>query len=663
MSPPDGDRSNRLPTLSWESVVAGDTDVFDRESATDTDVVSDSDSDTEAVSDDVIAAPVLAPTVSPEEVEPFFTTLSLRSSVPDSDPPLLRTTRPSLIVTADDLVTPDPNPEPGVEPEPEPMPESELEPEPAPVAALESVADAQAEPEAEPEPVSSVGSFDEEYALPVIVEATPSAGITTTFAVLDEPAVIASGPFLPSVPQPAPRPAPMVDHQAFESPMSSPAPATRRRKKSRRGPKLLLTLVVLGALVAAGIIVGKPYLFPDDWDARTEPYAVAVETTRGVEFAEPLSVIDEPAAVIDARYSSGLLETWSNEQPMWRALGLSNGAVDEQTVAALLAGWRTAAYSTDDGQVYVDDGSAGAEVDAAIMMAMSDASLDQQFGWSPDQPARTLDGAATTAAAVRRQSRDVQQDSEFASTVAEPSLAVLSYAPPVLGYRVLAPELFAEFAGVATDGRNPLAQLDENGPGLLPPVGTTVASGPVLIDGDVALTSPRPLDRSFWYLALAGYLDMPVAYSASESIVENAVVTADRGGVECVYSTFGGGDLIQTATLRDALQTWSATAPVEFASSFSVLGDGSLQLVTCDPGVGFGGASRFGVARELASWRLAELATAEQTVGALDPRAAWSQVAASNAVADLVSLPADTPPADMAAAARAAVTSVLTPTG
>ncbi|MEP7209697.1 MAG: hypothetical protein ABI740_02570, partial [Alphaproteobacteria bacterium] len=205
-------------------------------------------------------------------------------------------------------------------------------------------------------------------------------------------------------------------------------------------------------------------------------------------------------------------------------------------------------------------------------------------------------------------------------------------------------------------------ELDQNGPGALRSVSTTVASGPVLVSGDVALTAPRQLDRSFWYLALAGYVDMPTAHAASGAIVENSVVTADRGGTECVYATFAGGDLIQTDVLRTALQTWSASAPAQYASSFSVLDDGSLQLVSCDPGVGFDGNSRFGVARELAAWRLAELATIEH-VGGLDGTAAWEQVSTSNAVADLIALPADTPAAEMAVAARAAVTSALIPAG
>ena len=193
------------------------------------------------------------------------------------------------------------------------------------------------------------------------------------------------------------------------------------------------------------------------------------------------------------------------------------------------------------------------------------------------------------------------------------------------------------------------------------------AVGPTLIGTDALVGSPRSLDRSFWFLVFAGFLDSRSAYQASESVVENSLATADRAGTQCVYATFSGGDVVQTATLRAALEGWLAAAPIEFASSFSVLADGTLQLVSCDPGVGFENPNRLGVARELVGWRTAELATLEAVRTAsgteADAAAAWAAVEASNVGVDLGALPGDTPPAESAAAARAAVAAVLTPAG
>ena len=163
----------------------------------------------------------------------------------------------------------------------------------------------------------------------------------------------------------------------------------------------------------------------------------------------------------------------------------------------------------------------------------------------------------------------------------------------------------------------------------------------------------------------AGFLDSRTSYQASESVVENSLAVVDRAGTQCVYATFSGGDVIQTETLRSALEVWSASAPVEFGSSFSVLADGTLQLVTCDPGVGYETVNRLGVARELVGWRTAELATFEAVRAAngteADAAAAWAVVEASTVGVDLGALPGDTSPAESAAAARAAVAAVLAP--
>jgi hypothetical protein len=134
-----------------------------------------------------------------------------------------------------------------------------------------------------------------------------------------------------------------------------------------------------------------------------------------------------------------------------------------------------------------------------------------------------------------------------------------------------------------------------------------------------------------------------------------------------VYATFSGGDVFQTATLRSTLEAWSASMPVEFGSGVSVLDDGTLQLVSCDPGVGFEIPNRLGVARELVGWRTAELATLEAVRAAdgtdADAAAAWAAVEASNVGVDLGALPGDTTPAESADAARAAVAAVLAPVG
>ncbi len=487
-------------------------------------------------------------------------------------------------------------------------------------------------------------------ALPQIQEATP---------------VETAAPLLPSIPAPAPR---AVAATQFEFDPGSVAPAPTHqphRRKQRRGIKLFATLLVLGGLVAAGIVFGQPYLFPGEWDDATAPYAEAVETASEVEFAEPLSIVAEPTADFATRLQTQFASIPPEELAQWRALGLASGVVDDTTVARQLSGWQDAVYSTLDGQVYHDIGAAGAELDAQLTQEMAAASLDQQFGWSVEQNERALDGAAATSAEVLRQARTIQQASSFAGQVPVVPSENADVMPPVVGYRMLAPHVFAEFESTLAgdDQTNLLTGLAIDGPGILGgglPLATT---DPAMLEGDVVAATPVAKDRSFWYLVFAGYLDSRTAYNASEAIVENALTAAVRGSTQCVSATFSGGGLEQTDTLRSALTAWAATAPVEMGSSFQVLPDGALQLVSCDPGAGFDARTRPGLVHELLAWRTAELATLEAVRGGgggeAELAAAWSFAQESQVALDLMTLPSSATPAEMAIAARDAVSALF----
>ena len=179
--------------------------------------------------------------------------------------------------------------------------------------------------------------------------------------------------------------------------------------------------------------------------------------------------------------------------------------------------------------------------------------------------------------------------------------------------------------------------------------------------------APVAKDRSFWYLVFAGYLDARTAHVASEAVVESALTAATRGTTQCVSATFSGTGVDQTATLRSALEAWAVTAPVEMASSFQVLPDGTLQLVSCDPGAGFDAATRPGVARELLAWRMAELVTSATVAyaggGDTEFLDAWAFVSASPMPLELMALPPTTSPADLALAAGAGFGALFAPAG
>ncbi|MBG7605581.1 MAG: hypothetical protein IZT58_13285, partial [Actinobacteria bacterium] len=134
--------------------------------------------------------------------------------------------------------------------------------------------------------------------LPEIQEATPAPGVPAlehALASTEHPAaqpspVDQSAVYqLPQVPQPDQTRARSVPAQ---SPLAveTPQPVQIQTRHSGRGIVLLFTLVILGGLVAAGIVFGRPYLFPEEWDATTQPFAETTEDVSGVEFIEPLVV-------------------------------------------------------------------------------------------------------------------------------------------------------------------------------------------------------------------------------------------------------------------------------------------------------------------------------------------------------------------------------------
>ena len=483
-------------------------------------------------------------------------------------------------------------------------------------------------------------------AIPLIQEATP---------------VEPHAPMLPTAPAytPAPRPATAPPFE-FEPGSGAVVPSRQSpRRKKGRGLKFFATLVVLGGVAAAGVVFGQSYLFPNDWDDAVAPYAQAVEASRGVDFSESLSITAEPSASFAARLQAQLAPVSPQELAQWRALGLVSGVVDESTSAAQLSSWQDVLYSTTDGQVYHDVTVAGAELDAQLVEALAAASLDQEFGWSVGQPQRTLDAAAATSAEVLRQVRQIRTSSTFGAVAgpAPTTTAQVAALPPVIGYRVLAPQVFAEFAG--TTDPNPLLGLGAVGPGPLG-VDVPVAAGPpTMLDGDTFVDTAAAHDRSFWFLAFGGFLNGPTALSASEAIVENTLTNAVRGATDCVYATFSGSGVEQTETLRSALTTWVAAAPLEFGSSFTTLADGSLQLTSCDPGVGFAGVVRPGVVAELVAYRSLELATklAVASRGGGDPEFTfmWNLIVDSNMPSEVAALAAVAPPSDIAAAAIGAV--------
>ena len=400
-------------------------------------------------------------------------------------------------------------------------------------------------------------------------------------------------------------------HQLME-----PAPTSRRRKDRRRsgggGIGLLLTLVVLAGLIAAGFVYGRPYLFPDEWNEATKPYAEAIENVRGDTIPRPFEVVTEPSSTYAEHVDTATLGEWEDELAMWRSFGLVDGTINAATIGTTVGSRPTAFYSPVAGQVFVDAGSPEFGRDEAIVRAAAAAALDQEYGWSGElrDDSATLDRNALIEGLVAAHASTIQEATEFtAESVGEASLG--GELPAVLEYRLVAPAVFGELYTERVVGSDvELADLDTALPrlsGLQPlPLGTA----PSIAEGDAIDGSARSMDRSFWYLAFGTYLGADTAHRMSNELAA-ASLTATRNTelVTCSVATFDLVDPALSGTWQSALGQWVATAPAEAGPTVEVLGDATLQLRTCDPGLGVSSTGAAGIARALIGHRAAELAT------------------------------------------------------
>jgi hypothetical protein len=217
----------------------------------------------------------------------------------------------------------------------------------------------------------------------------------------------------------------------------------------RRGVKLVATLVVLGGLVAAGVIYGQPYLFPGEWDTATAPYAEAVEAGRGVEFAEPLAIVAEPTDTFGDPTAGQQLAPESAEELDAVALTRPRERHSSTTARVGPPTHRMAGrdlYSTSDGTGVPRPRRrrprtrrpARARDDRSIarsgirLVARAAASAHWMQRWPP-RP-KCCDSQ-----------RALQQSSTFDAEVTPVPSELIGPLPPITGYRMLAPHVFVEF--------------------------------------------------------------------------------------------------------------------------------------------------------------------------------------------------------------------------
>jgi hypothetical protein len=465
---------------------------------------------------------------------------------------------------------------------------------------------------------------------------------------------------------------PVVAPNASNSPLAIDPIETsnRRRRKQRKDrtsgiARLGFVLLLVGALASAGVVFGSSYLFPSKWDETVLPYSEPVASVRGVDFTEPITITALPAADHRDLVLEQVFGTLDENVATWRALGLAGAeGTDDTTLRNLTEKYAPVIYSTQDGQIYYDEAYDSGDRESRVMQATAVASLDQDFTFSTSAVDRGLDDNSLVDAHVVQQSALIQQASTVNALVDPTEIATFAFLPPVLDYQLAAPVVLADLLPAFDEvAPNPLSDMSLGGPGPLPSTSLTLLTRTSLVVGDQPVGDTQAMDRGFWFLVFATHLDAVTSYDMSKLIEQAGLqaVTTTQG--TCAVATFGAGNAAANAELTARLAMWvEATAP-EMGAAVGALPDSSVQLRSCEPSGPYTSNARFGVSRQLLGWRAAELAVTtamlEQGGTEADLKSALAGLADRPEVLALVDLPAGTPAADTAAAARAAATLIV----
>ncbi len=516
-----------------------------------------------------------------------------------------------------------------------------------------------------------------------VVEAPPVADATPVAQPAPAVETAQTAPVV-SVPAAVPRTQPSQEHYSLPrasvppmvphaSPLVGAGPTKPGAKKDRSTAiaRMGFFLLFVAAVVSAGVIFGRPYLFPAEWEDNALPYAEVIEAARGKEFVEPVSLTAQDTATHRDLVSAQLLGDAQAEMPMWRSLGLAGpDATDDASLRDLTSAQSPVLYSTSDGQVYYDEAFTQAHRDRLITQAMAAAALDQELTFSSNAAARELDAEALTDAHVLQQSSAIAMlASTSAVPVPEPDVAALAFLPPVLDYRLTGPIVLGQvLAPVDELAPNPLEGIGADGPVAARNSDLAVVSAPSSVAGDAAVGEIATMDRGFWYLVFASHLDPTTAYSMSNSLERagmQSVMAAD--GRTCVIATFATVDAAgnESRWPRRCRRGPPPSLP-KLAASVTTLPDTTVQLRSCDPAGAFTSNARFGTGRELIGWRATE-AVVVDTLSADGADAATiaralAQISVTPSVQQLIALPAGTPPSQVAAAVRTAAAEVVATT-
>ena len=438
-------------------------------------------------------------------------------------------------------------------------------------------------------------------------------------APIDEPAApvlpAATTAALPTLPASNPAaPPPIADNPAtpkgpdVSAVRSFELKQQREKRKSRLFGFTFLALIVVAGVVAVGLLFGRDWLFPTQWNEELIPLVDEIQLENDAEFAEPVPVDDLSGADYTAKALEATFgDDWAAAFPQWRALGLASGSVDSPEIVDTVVAWRPAVYDADAGVIYRANAAEPADVDAdtdadtddtgddadSATTSMDDAlrlallqAFDDQRGIDPTE----VEGAvgitgvsspqAIAAAAVDRalligstEIPRIPSDAQIALPVLYEMIAVDVFGEPIIDAADLdpAPQYGDDYPDDVLDALAGDRELATLGP---------------LPDGAEAIGEPTALGPDAWQLVWQNRLPDPTTVRLRSLIGADAYQPFVQGGKGCVAAAFQTEADINAGEVVTALTAWATAAPLEASPSIliSAADPARVEFVTCDPG-------------------------------------------------------------------------------
>ena len=412
-------------------------------------------------------------------------------------------------------------------------------------------------------------------------------------------------------------PPPMVDALAAAAPeptlQALKAAQLRLRREQRQGRlvgRTLLVFMLIGALLAGAMTVGRAIWFPTDWEPELIPIVDDIQQTLRIEFDHAVPVVVQSADV----YSTELLTAtigadWSESVPAWRALGLTEGDVTPASVAAALGQRQPAFYDPTTGTIHqrqdIEPEQLRPALEVALLAALRDQSqpaatatpdaVEQPVGGDPSLPERpapndvaaftgvsdrlTLAVRAVDAYLIDRSIVDV-----FDATT--PAFSPIELPIPI-AYEIAAGARLGEAilvsagsdAKLVAIGDQPLDAgrdwLDDQ------PI---IGPNPLLAADDRAIEAPIAIGIDDWTLVWGARLPVATVDRLTRIVTGDSYQLFIRNQRVCFAGAFQTANATAAGSLFTAMQQWAATSAIGSQAIASQLGLTTVQIEACDPG-------------------------------------------------------------------------------